>query len=82
MALLRWAPVVILVVGAVGVLLGAVAMGHDAAEVRLMGASLVLGVVVLSLLALDRHAVGPGGGLPLGSTARARRDDGRATARP
>jgi cation transporter-like permease len=52
MTLLRWGPAVIVVVGAAGVLLGLVGLAHESAEVRLMGASLVLGVVVLCLLAL------------------------------
>ena len=82
MALLRWAPVVILVVGAVGVLLGAVAMGHDAAEVRLMGASLVLGVVVLSLLALIATLWARVAASRWDPPPAARRDDGRAAARP
>ena len=80
MALLRWAPAVIVVVCAVGVLLGTVAMGHEATEVRLMGASLVLGVVVLSLLSLiatlwARVTVARWDAAP---SAAVRGDDGRA----
>jgi hypothetical protein len=80
--LLRWGPAVIVVVGAAGVLLGVVGMAHHAAEVRLMGAALVLGVVVLSLLALIATLSARVAAARWTEPAPpAGRDDGHATAR-
>jgi hypothetical protein len=49
-ALLRWAPAVIVATGAAGVGLGLVGVSRDGTEVRLIGAAIVLGSVVLALL--------------------------------
>lgn len=48
---MRWAPAAIVATSLAGVGLGLTAVSHDGAEVKLMGASLVLGSVILALLA-------------------------------
>ncbi len=71
----RWAPTVILLTSVAAVVLGLFAVSHDAAEVQLLGASLVLGTLVFTLLALTfvlfvREAIARWGGS--GSTSAPR----------